>query len=100
MDIIRTKNIHHNNNSEVGIYKINCHNCSSQYIGETCRNLKKKCIYEYKKDLIHKDLLNALVMHRNKFNHNFNLKNATLIKRESNLGRKYSRVLLSNLIKI
>lgn len=72
----RTKNTHNNNNNEADIYKINC---SSQYIGETCRNVKK-CVYKRNKDLIYKNLSNALVAHVNKVNYNFDLKNVTLIK--------------------
>lgn len=69
--MIRTKNVHNIKNSEAGIYKINCVNCALQYIGEILRN--KKSICEKKKELLHNNVLNELVIDKNKFKHNLDL---------------------------
>lgn len=58
--------------------KINCHNCPLQYIEEIY-------IYENKKDFLYNNLTKALVMHRNRFDRNFDLKKNTLIKKEDNI---------------
>lgn len=42
------------------------------------------CLYVY----IHNNLLNALVIHRKEFNHNFEFANTTLSKEERNLLRR------------
>lgn len=42
----------------------------------------KTCIYEHN---LHSNLTKEIVTHMNKFDHNLDVKNATQIKRESNL---------------
>lgn len=48
----------------------------------------KNRISEHKRDLMHNKLSNALVMHTNKFEHKFDLANATLTKYKSNFLRR------------
>lgn len=57
----------------------NSNSCSLRYIGETSRNLKTH-IYEHKKALLHNNLSNPLVVHRNNFNLNLYLNDAVLSK--------------------
>lgn len=40
--------------------------------------------YKHMQDHRHNNILNTLVMNKNNFNYNFDLKNAVLIKRENN----------------
>lgn len=75
--MIRTRN-DSNNNFEASI---NCNSSFVQYIGETQRNLKKYIyIYKHRKHILHNNLANALVIHRNNYNHAFDLKNG--VRRE------------------
>lgn len=73
MGIIRTKNVHNKNDSEVGIYRITGNRCFLQYIGERLQKFKKR-IYEHQKDHLYKNLSNALCIQRNGFNHIFYFK--------------------------
>lgn len=54
---------------------------------ENCKNSRKP-FYAQKRYHIFKNVLNTLVVNRNKVNHNFDLNNATFTKREGNLKRK------------
>lgn len=53
-------------------------------IGEICRN---KILYEHRRNLL-QNLFDTFVVHRNRFDHNFNLRNAVLIKTECNSLRR------------
>lgn len=73
MDRIRIKKTHNNNNSEVGIYQL----FLTIYWGnlQKLKKIKNTNIsMNTKKNLTH-NLSNALVICRNKFNHNLDLKN-------------------------
>lgn len=87
MDIIRSKNIYNNNNSEVGIYELTATTVPHNILGKLTE-IQKEYTYEHKTDLIHNNLSTVLIIRRNKVNHNFNLNNATLFKRETNLDGK------------
>ena len=60
------------------IYKIPCHDCDKEYIGETGRELEKR-IREHRQALRKDDQLNAVAQHRTNLNHNINLSNASVI---------------------
>ena len=81
--------------SEACIYHIKCQKCEKVYFGETSRDIKTR-IREHKRDLINDNTLNALVQHRNEHDHNFDLKNAHVVKFIHNI--KTRRCLESSLI--
>ncbi len=64
-----------------------CNNWHEEYIGKTLKKLNKR-LYEHKRDLLQKNTLNSLVAHCNESDHNFNIKNATLIKKQNNSLRQ------------
>lgn len=81
-------------------YSVACNNCHNEYIGETSRNLNKRL---YKNEIFYtSNTSNTSVAHCNEAGHNFDLKNAGLIKRENSLlGRKcIESVQIANLYKI
>ena len=84
--------------SDAGIYMIPCRDCNQCYIGETARTIKKR-IYEHKRALQIDDQLNALVGHRNKYDHNFNLKKTQMIKyiHQSSKRKCIEAILISKL---
>ena len=53
--------------------------CSKFYIGETGRSLKTR-VDEHLRAFIRNDLYNTLTQHRNKFNHNFDFRNAVKLE--------------------
>lgn len=55
-----------------------------KYICDVTRNFNKR-LYEDERDIFQNNTLNTFVFHPNRFDHNFELKNADLIKTESNL---------------
>ena len=65
--------------SNACIYSIPCTGCNSVYIGQTSRTLKQR-LDEHRRALKSADPKNALVIHRNAKNHNFNIKKAHPIK--------------------
>lgn len=71
--MIISKHDYKNNNSEAGTYilvKIASHN----NLGPHAKILKRKRVFEHKRDLIQNNLTNALVINGNKFDQNFDLK--------------------------
>ena len=85
-DIINKKvNKNKNSSPEEGAYSIRYTTYNKPYIGGTFRPLKKR-IYEHKQALLKKKsgISYALVLHRNKEKHNFDLKGAKIIKHMSN----------------
>ncbi|XP_045137175.1 uncharacterized protein LOC123519735 [Portunus trituberculatus] len=81
----KTKDIVTNNppraeNEDSVIYKIPCSGCSSSYIGETGRGLKKR-IYEHKNDMRHHRTSNSLVVHARDKGHLPNWVGATTLRK-------------------
>ena len=65
--------------SNACVYSIPCSGCNGVYIGQTSRTLKQR-LDEHRRALKSADPKNALVIHRNAQNHNFNFKKAHPIK--------------------
>lgn len=61
-----------------GIYKISCKNCNMFYIGQTGLELQKR-LYAHKLSIKRGDDSNALFVHLDKFDHNFNFNEAKII---------------------
>ena len=81
------KNENKNPSPEAGIYSIKCATWNKPYIGETSTLLKKR-IYEHKHILLKNDTSYALVLHRNKEKHNFDLKGGKIIKHIPNTKKR------------
>ena len=61
-----------------GVYRIDCAECDSCYIGETGRNLKIR-VKEHKKDVRDYKPASGLAVHSNTKFHNFDFNNAKLL---------------------
>ena len=64
--------------SDTSVYYILCKDCKLKYIGKTLRNVQK-CIYKHRRDIRLGDLINALLLHISKTDHNFDLNAATVL---------------------
>ena len=65
------------------IYAIPCSSCNNVYVGETGRQLQAR-LEDHPRSLGRNDLSSALVQHRNRFDHNFLLRDTITLARCNN----------------
>ena len=81
----KNKNIKFNNSNV--IYKINCDNCNSWYVGQTCRRLGVR-IKEHRRKYLEEDNNSSLYIHKTENNHTINFQNVKILNTESNTSKK------------
>lgn len=69
------------------IYKIDCNNCNSTYIGQSKQYLHKR-IYAHKYDIRTMNNSTALTKHATEQNHSFDFENVQILKREQNYFKR------------
>ena len=69
------------------IYKIDCSDCDSTYIGQTKRKLSAR-IYEHERDVKRNTETSALALHSLKTLHKFDFKNVHVLNTENNKNRR------------
>lgn len=77
------------------VYKINCQQCNSNYIGQSKQQLKKR-VYQHEYSVKNKIISTALSEHHIETGHNFDFKNVSILKQENN----YHKRLLTEMIEI
>ena len=75
------------------VYKINCKDCSENYVGQTSRQLKIR-ISEHKRDVINKKDQSAPFQHTSQFNHNLDFDEVSILNIET---QYYNRLFLAML---
>ena len=71
-----------------GVYRIDCLDCDSCYIGETGRSLKTR-LREHRYDVRTYKLSSGLAVHSNTEFHNFDFKNAKLLFKSNDLAKRH-----------
>ena len=66
------------NNTQSGVYRVDCNDCNKFYIGETGRSLTIR-MRGHKNDFVKHNLNNAMYVHAIDNNHDFNFDNSSLI---------------------
>ena len=69
------------------IYKLNCNDCSSVYIGESSRNAGIR-VAEHRRDIENRKISNNMFQHNAEYGHNFDLNNVQILASET---RTYPR---------
>ena len=94
---VKSKLVHNNpqDNTQSGVYRVNCNDCETFYVGETGRSLSTR-IREHKNDFIKHNLNNAMYVHAIENNHTFNLNGSSLIAPCNDLQTR--KILESSLI--
>ena len=69
------------------VYKINCKNCTANYIGQSKRNLEFR-VQEHKRDVNNKKKTSALANHVINTSHTIDIKNIKVIDQEKNYRKR------------
>uniref|UniRef100_A0A8D8LXS3 GIY-YIG domain-containing protein n=1 Tax=Cacopsylla melanoneura TaxID=428564 RepID=A0A8D8LXS3_9HEMI len=69
------------------VYKLDCNDCNSSYIGESGQFLKKR-MYQHKYDIKNEKTSTALSAHAFENNHNFNFDEVKIIRKEDHYKKR------------